>query len=217
MSEAFPTCQDIFLTVAPGAEETRAGNAEMLAIISATNAFQIAFDSGAWQIAQPGLSYQGRPDAMGKRPRFANLRFRNPTGAPIDIVVQVSNGDIFDNRAIFGTGSVPVTPGVGAIFDVRQTDLYLPRAKVASDIAPGSQSIAAGATPVLSNANAARRAITVENRGTGDLYISDFIFSTAIGLRLAAGGRVRLETATIVRVYNPNAFAVDVVYLEEIY
>ncbi|MFN6941672.1 MAG: hypothetical protein ACK4OG_06700 [Parvibaculum sp.] len=120
MSEFFPTCQDIFLTVQPGADDVRAANGETLAIISATAPFEIAFNAGSLQFADAGLTYQGRAMPDGKRPRFSELRFSNPNAFPINIRVQVSHGEIFDNRAIFGGNSVPVVPAVGAIFDVAQ-------------------------------------------------------------------------------------------------
>lgn len=117
MSEFFPTCQDVFLTLPAGAESTRAASGEVLAIIAATSAFELAFDSGAMQYADAGFTYRGNADG-GRRPRFSQLRFRNPNAFPIDIRVQVSNGEIFDNRAIFGAGSVPVAPAPGAVFEV---------------------------------------------------------------------------------------------------
>ncbi|MDO8840420.1 MAG: hypothetical protein Q7V31_16020 [Parvibaculum sp.] len=232
MSAAFPTCQDIFFTLAAGAEQVHAADAEMLAIISATDAFLISFDSGPFQIAQPGLSYQGRPDASGARPRFGQLRFRNPTAAPIDIVVQVSNGDIFDNRAIFGTGSVPVVPGVGAQFDVVQasswvvsfaapqavlqsgawnvglTGTYLPREQVSVTISnTANLSCTATAVTLISAATAARARYVLEHLGTETMYIKTANTNNDNGIPIRPGERLEIEANGALNIRNPAAFA----------
>lgn len=233
MSGQFPTCQDIFFTLAAGAEQAHAANAEMLAIISATDAFLISFDSGPFQIAQPGLSYQGRPDASGARPRFGQLRFRNPTAAPIDILVQVSNGDIFDNRAIFGTGNVPVTPGVGAQFDVVQaspwvvsfaapqavdqsgawnvglTGTYLPRAAVPVTISNTAVLVCgAAAQTLISTATAARARYVLQHMSSETMLIKTASgYSATNGIPIRPGERLEIETNGALYINNPAGFA----------
>ena len=221
MSEFFPTCQDIILTVAPGEEEVRAGNAEMLAIISATAAFLVSFDSGGFQIAQAGLSYQRRAAASGARPRFKELRFFNPNAFPIDIEVQISNGDIFDNRAIFGAGAVPVTPAPAAVFDclvapAAAAVFDVKRARAAS-ITRWSATVAAGGWPTVSPAAANRRALWIANRGTETVYVSSSGGPSSSGIPLSPGDRIRLETVSKVDVYNPSAVSVFVTGVEELF
>ncbi|MBX3495669.1 MAG: hypothetical protein KF769_05440 [Parvibaculum sp.] len=110
MTDFFPTCQDITVTVAPGGEEVRAVDAEVVAIMAASDAFLLAFDDGGWQAVEAGLTYMGRRRPDGSRPRCRKLRFKNATGAPIVVVVQVSVGEIIDNRVVFGGVAIPVQP-----------------------------------------------------------------------------------------------------------
>lgn len=193
MSVSFPTCQDIELTIPAGGEESRAATGEMVAIIAATGTFLIAFDSGSFQLAQAGLSYQGRPDAAGARPRFLSLRFRNPTANPITVSVQVSTGDIFDNRAIFGAGNVPVTI----------VDTYLPREAVPAIIGSASSvNVPASSSMVIAAANASRRAMGVQNCGTETLYIKTGGGHNDQGFPLFAGERREIEINGELRAYN---------------
>ena len=203
-----PGFADAYVVALPvGGEKTINISGALVAVLSASEAFELSFGDDSFFFAAAGLSYRPIAGRNDGELVFKSLRVRNTGAAPLNVHLQVGTGEIIDNRAVFGGTSVPVTI----------VDTTLPRARVASDLVPGSQSIAALSSPVVSNANAARRAITIENCGTGDLYVSDFTFSTAIGLRIAPGGRVRIETATIVRVYNPNAYTVGVVIFEEIF
>lgn len=227
MSEFFPTCQDIFLTVQPGADDVRAANGETLAIISATAPFEIAFNAGSLQFADAGLTYQGRAMLDGKRPRFSELRFRNPNAFPINIRVQVSHGEIFDNRAIFGGNSVPIVPAVGAIFDVAQasawnvgqsgtwnvglTGTYLPREAVAVTVSnTANLTCAANNVTQISAATAARRRFVLQHLGTETMYIKTGTNNNDNGIPLCPGERLEVEVNGALNIRNPAAFSQDI-------
>ncbi|MFA7638006.1 MAG: hypothetical protein WCY02_01725 [Parvibaculum sp.] len=169
----------------------------MVAIIAATGTFLIAFDSGSFQLAQAGLSYQGRPDAAGARPRFLSLRFRNPTASPITVSVQVSTGDIFDNRAIFGAGNVPVTI----------VDTYLPREAVPSLIASvSSLFVPASSSVTIAVANAGRKAMCVQHMGTETMYLKTGGGLNDQGIPLFAGERLEVENNGELKAFNLSGF-----------
>ncbi|MFN3933635.1 MAG: hypothetical protein ACK4KX_03260 [Parvibaculum sp.] len=227
MTGFFPTCQDIFLTVAAGAEAVRAANAETLAIIAATAPFEIAFDAGSFQFADAGLTYQGRAKEGEPRPRFGELRFRNPNAFPISIRVQVSHGEIFDNRAIFGGNSVPVMPSVGAIFDVAQygtwnvgqagtwnvglTGTYLPREAVPVTISnTGNLTCAANAVTNISAATTTRNRFVLHHLGTETMFIKTGTNANTNGIPLCPGERIEIRTNGALNIFNPAAFSQDI-------
>lgn len=202
MNEFFPTCQDVFLTLPAGAETARAANGEVLAIIAATSAFELGFDSGTLQYADAGFTYRGNADG-GVRPRFAQLRFRNPNAFPIDIRVQVSNGEIFDNRAIFGAGSVPV------VFAPSQ--VYLPREDVAVTVSnTANLTCAANAVTQISAATAARRRYVLQHLGTETMYIKTANTNNDNGIPICPGERLEIEARGALNIRNPVAFTQEI-------
>ncbi|MFN6941949.1 MAG: hypothetical protein ACK4OG_08100 [Parvibaculum sp.] len=207
------------MTVQPGADDVRAANGETLAIISATAPFEIAFNAGSLQFADAGLTYQGRAMLDGKRPRFSELRFRNPNAFPINIRVQVSHGEIFDNRAIFGGNSVPVVPAVGAVFDVAQsgtwnvglTGAYLPREAMPVTISnTANLTCAANAVTQISAATAARRRYVLHHLGTETMFLKTVNTNNDNGIALCAGERLEIETNGALNIRNPVAFTQEI-------
>lgn len=204
-----PAYQDIeVIQLAVGAEKDINTSGARLAILSASEPFELSFGDDAFFYAEAGLGY--RPIFEGASGQtFKSLRVRNTGIAPLDVRMQVGTGEIVDNRAVFGGGSVPVAPAAAAIFEVKQ--------KPASNVTRWSANVAPGLWPDVRAENLSRRAVTITNTGTETVWVARDMGPGQNGARLVPGDTIRIETTSVIRVYNPSAVNVVVTGTEELY
>tara|TARA_R110002110_G_scaffold1531_9_gene6850 strand:- start:3731 stop:4429 length:699 start_codon:yes stop_codon:yes gene_type:complete len=229
----FPRIQDQTITVAAGETANVNITGELLAIISASAEFDLSFNGGAYFTTQSGLSYFGKPDpATGERPRFQSISVKNNSGAPNIIRVQASTGEILDNRAVFGVGSVPVItnvgeavevkPKVGEIWSFTNSDLQLKKATSAEAINRNATvSVAAGnyAGLIAAVGVGVRASVVLEHIGTETMWLhSQGSFSAGKnGVMLRPGERYEAEIFGALYASNHSAFAQSIVVSEKVW
>jgi len=204
-----PAYQDIeVIQLAVGAEKDINTSGMRLAILSASEPFELSFGDDAFFYAEAGLGYRPIFEGAGEQ-TFKSLRVRNTGIAPLDVRMQVGTGEIVDNRAVFGGGSVPVAPAAAAIFEVQQ--------KVASDVRRWSFNVLPGTWNDVKPADPSRRAISIVNKGTETVWLARDMGPSPDGIPCAPGQTVRIETTSAIRASNSSAIAIPLVGFEEFY
>ena len=146
-------------------------------------------------------------------------------GVDLDSVFGFGFGDLDDDRLSLLGGSLPVAPtAANSPFAVKPDTANLPFAvdPVRTDSAAEySVSIGAGGTYLGLGSNDAnianRRAVTVTNAGAGPLWVSGVNSGLPRGVRIGPLSDYYFETGAELYVHNPNAFAVRVTALAELF
>lgn len=229
MSREFPTCQDVTVTIPAGGDHMTSCDAEMVVVLAATDAFAMSFNGGSFQVAAPGLAYRGNGQPDGERPRVRQLVLRNPTANPLTVTLQLSRGEILDNRAIFGGTAVPIQPidfngpqpvtqsgGWMVTFDPAQ--VYLPRAVVPLTINHIANTVLAAASLTLvAAANANRAAYCIQNEGSERIYVKSNNSASTLGAVVPPGGFRRFATRGDVYAFNSVGVTQLIRHYEEVW
>lgn len=139
--------------------------------------------------------YSGRSFRMPAGLSFDRLEFMNDSGGSVTAVIDVCQGEIYDDPVL--TGDISIAPAAAI--------------STAADV-----SITAASTVQVVAGNSSRRAVVVGNLSvnTQVMRIGDSNAGAARGAELSPGEKVTLETTAAVYAYNPGGAAESLSVME---
>lgn len=221
MSE-FPTRRSMEFTLAANEEMAVNVSGEFLGIINATGAFDVSFDDQPFLASGRGFGYPGGVGPSGARARFGRLRFKDTSGATNEISIVWGNGEVIDNRAIFGGASVPVAfdgpqpvtqSGAFLVDQATPDDWRTPSPEVYTTLTTAT--LPPASAYLILGASATRSRAMISNRGTETVWIKSGAAVLGNGLPLAPGETTIVKTRADVYAANLSAVTVPLTMQEE--
>ncbi len=157
----FSTFQEMTIELDPNEQTRRSLYGSFFRILSATHDFEIGASSEDLITGFAGLGLASERDPLtGSLPTFSELHFLETQGIANTIRIIVGEGQVFDDRVVFGGTNVPVE--VKNFGD-----------RLANVFSPGAPKVVpAGGSVALSVSNADRRRAIYKNIGASEVALS---------------------------------------------
>lgn len=197
----FSTFQEMTIELDPNEQTRRSLYGSFFRILSATHDFEIGASSEDLITGFAGLGLASERDPLtGSLPTFSELHFLETQGIANTIRIIVGEGQVFDDRVVFGGTNVPVEVKDSVVASVISAKLNV--------------SVAAGAVLTLLSPNLTRTEVILTNIGAENCWINGSGAATPGGVLLRAGETLRLAITGYVRAYNPSGVSVEVAATE---
>lgn len=213
------------ITLGANEETHRAFTGSFVRVLASTADFEMGVSQREWLSGFTGLAIAGDIDPLtGNRDRFERLWFKETQGAPNTIKVIVGDGQVLDDRVVFGGAAVPVSfdgpqpVSQSGVWNVGQASPNAWRSPSPDTLTTYANAVIAAATAVsVMAASASRVTAVISNRGTEMIWLRSEATVVGEGLPVPPGETVRLHTQDQIFAANTSNVSVLLSLQDEVW